>query len=69
LAAQSLASKRREAAQGDMRPAGRAAFIVRGALGACPDSAERFDMEAGLALGRAVAAKALGADLDEVAVQ
>jgi len=28
----------------------------------------RFDMEAGLALGRAVAAKALGADLDEVAV-
>jgi len=29
----------------------------------------RFDMEAGLALGRAVAAKALGADLDEVAVQ
>jgi membrane-associated phospholipid phosphatase len=29
----------------------------------------RFDMEAGLALGRAVAAKALGADLREVAVQ
>jgi membrane-associated phospholipid phosphatase len=29
----------------------------------------RFDMEAGLALGRAVAAKALGADLDEVAVR
>jgi membrane-associated phospholipid phosphatase len=29
----------------------------------------RFDMEAGLALGRAVAAKALAADLDEVAVQ
>jgi hypothetical protein len=29
----------------------------------------RFDMEAGLALGRAVAAKALDADLDEVAVQ
>ena len=28
----------------------------------------RFDMEAGLVLGRAVAAKALGADLDEVAV-
>jgi membrane-associated phospholipid phosphatase len=28
----------------------------------------RFDMEAGLALGRAVAAKALGTDLDEVAV-
>lgn len=28
----------------------------------------RFDMEAGLALGRAVAAKALAADLDEVAV-
>lgn len=28
----------------------------------------RFDMEAGLALGRAVAAKALGADLHEVAV-
>jgi membrane-associated phospholipid phosphatase len=29
----------------------------------------RFDMEAGLALGRAVAAKALSADVDEVAVQ
>ena len=29
----------------------------------------RFDMEAGLALGRAVAAKALAADLDEVAVR
>jgi len=29
----------------------------------------RFDMEAGLALGRAVAVKALGADLREVAVQ
>jgi hypothetical protein len=29
----------------------------------------RFDMEAGLALGRAVAAKALAADLDKVAVQ
>jgi PAP2 superfamily len=29
----------------------------------------RFDMEAGLALGQAVAAKALRADLDEVAVQ
>ncbi len=29
----------------------------------------RFDMDAGLALGRAVAAKALAADLDEVAVQ
>src|SRR5690606_30215209 len=28
----------------------------------------RFDMDAGLALGRAVAAKALAADLDEVAV-
>ena len=28
----------------------------------------RFDMEAGLALGRSVAAKALGADLDEVSV-
>jgi membrane-associated phospholipid phosphatase len=29
----------------------------------------RFDMDAGLALGRAVAAKALAANLDEVAVQ
>jgi membrane-associated phospholipid phosphatase len=29
----------------------------------------RFDMEAGLVLGRAVAAKALGADLDRVAVR
>ena len=29
----------------------------------------RFDMDAGLALGRAVAAKALAADLDEMAVQ
>jgi membrane-associated phospholipid phosphatase len=28
----------------------------------------RFDMEAGLALGRAVAAKAIAADLDEVAL-
>lgn len=29
----------------------------------------RFDMEAGLALGRAAAAKALAADLEEVAVR